>query len=334
MMRVMLVGAVMLGLAEPALAKVSVSGSFTTSQACPALQSIRKQTNPGTVMTQPGHTYLVTSKNKDDATYVLLTIEGVQPAERWVSVGCGQMASGAVSTPGMASAPGSLPATLPSSLGGSAATHVLALGWEPAFCRQHRDKAECMRETAQSPEAKQLSLHGLWPQPRGKAYCGVDRAVAAADRDHDWGSLPEPSLSPATRQRLGAVMPGLQSGLERHEWTVHGTCFGGTADAYFNRAAELVEQVNASAVRGAFVERIGGMMSADEIRAAFDQAFGPGAGARVLVSCPGRGSPRLVGEIVVSLAGDVAGSANLGDLIRAAPPVGPGCPSGLIAAAR
>ena len=309
----------------PASAEVPVTGSFITSQACPALQSIRKQSNPGGVMTEANHAYPVTAKNKDDATYVLLTIQGAQPAERWVAIGCGQMAEGASGVaPGMAAG----------MTGGAAATHVLALGWEPAFCRQHRDKAECARETAQSPEARQLSLHGLWPQPRGKAYCGVDRAVAAVDRAHNWDGLPEPSLSPATRQRLGAVMPGLQSGLERHEWTVHGTCFGGSADAYFNRAAALVEQVNASAVRGAFVQHIGGVMSADEIRAAFDQAFGPGAGARVLVSCPGRDPQRRVSEIVISLAGDVAGTAPLADLIAAAGPVGPGCPSGVIEAAR
>ena len=42
-------------------------------------------------------------------------------------------------------------------------------------------------------------------------------------------------------------MPAVLSGLERHEWIKHGTCFGGEANAYFN-AAGLAEQVNASPV--------------------------------------------------------------------------------------
>lgn len=305
----------------PAAAEVPMTGSFTASQACPALQSIRKQSNPGGVMTQPGRAYPVTAKNKDDATFLRVTIEGAQPSERWLAIGCGQLDGGTASA-------------LPATQGGVRATHVLALGWEPAFCRQHSDKAECVRETAQSFEATHLSLHGLWPQPRGKAYCGVDRTVAQADRAHDWSSLPEPGITPATRQRLDAVMPGTQSNLQRHEWTVHGTCYGASADVYFNRAAGLAEVVNASAVRDVFVQHTGRVLTADALRAAFDQAFGAGSGARVLVSCPGRGTPQEIGEIVISLAGDVTGAAPLADLIHAAAPVAPGCPSGMVDAAR
>ncbi len=303
-----------------ARAEVPLAGSFTASQACPALQSIRQQANPGRVMTEPGRAYPVTAKNKDDATYFLITVEGAEPRQRWVAAGCGRTdaASAAVATP--AAAPG----------GGTRATHVLALGWEPAFCREHPDKAECARETAQSFEATHLSLHGLWPQLRGRAYCGVDRAVAQAGRAHDWGRLPAPAIGPATRQRLAAIMPGTQSGLERHEWIVHGTCYGASADQYFNRAASLAEQVNASGVRDVFVQHTGGPVTAGDIRAAFDQAFGAGAGARVSVSCPGRDATRRVGEIVISLAGDVTGEAPLAELIRAAAPVPPGCPSGLV----
>jgi hypothetical protein len=39
-------------------------------------------------------------------------------------------------------------------------------------------------------------------------------------------------------------MPGFQSGLRRHEWIVdHGACYGTAADSYFNRAADLAEQI-------------------------------------------------------------------------------------------
>jgi ribonuclease T2 len=83
-------------------------------------------------------------------------------------------------------------------------------------------------------------------------------------------------------------------------------------------------------VRDVLVQNIGATVSSSAIRAAFDRAFGPGAGARVTVSCSGQGQGRQISELVISLAGDVTGSAPVGDLIQAAAPVPPGCPSGLV----
>ena len=116
-----------------------------------------------------------------------------------------------------------------------------------------------------------------------------------------------------------------------NEGTPHGTCYGGTADAYFNRAAALAEQVDASQVRELFVRNIGKSLSSDAIRSTFEQAFGQGAGVRVTVNCQGRGIDREIAEIVISLAGDVNGTAPLGDLIRAPAPAPQGCPTGLVA---
>ena len=190
-------------------------------------------------------------------------------ARRHLSVGSQSIA--ATSAVRRLRRPRGRPAT---NVNGAAATHVLALGWEPAFCLEHEDKTECANESGQSFDATHLSLHGLWPQPRGKAYCNVAQELVQADHNHDWASLPEPDLSDATKARLSAVMPGYQSGLERHEWIEHGTCFGATADSYFGRAADLVEQINASAVRDLFAQNVGVSLSSDAIRAAFDQAFG------------------------------------------------------------
>ncbi len=308
----------------PASAQVAMSGTLVAKQSCPAYQSIRNQTNPGGVTIEPGRSYPITGKNKPEATYYQITVDGASPAQRWVALACGDV-NGAEATPSANAHAGNAPT------GGVRATHVLALGWEPAFCLEHADKTECASETGQSFDATHLSLHGLWPQPRGKAYCtSVGQQFAATDRRHDWSSLPEPDLSEATKKRLSAVMPAFQSGLERHEWIEHGTCFGATADSYFNRAAELVEQVNASQVRELFAQNVGKSLSSDAIQAAFDKAFGAGAGARVTVSCQGHGSQRTIGELVISLAGDVAGSAPIGDLILAAAPSQPGCPSGLV----
>ena len=193
---------------------------------------------------------------------------------------------------------------------------------------------------ATSLNAASLPLQALPPrilvstacgaQPRGKQYCEVATDVRELDHNHDWNALPKPEISPETLRRLAAVMPGVQSNLQRHEWIVHGTCFGGNADDYFARASGLAEAVDGSGVAKLFAENVGKSLSAEAIRASFDDAFGAGAGARVTVSCHGRGDHRTITELIINLAGDVRGSSGLGDLMHAAQQVQPGCPSGLV----
>lgn len=297
-----------LSAAALAHAQVPATGSFTAKQACPATQSIRNGSNAGGTSLQPGRSYQLVGKNKPDATFLQIIVDG---SRRWVDIQCGATEAQAVA-----------PSTA------TRATYVLAMSWEPAFCSGHSDKPEC--HDAASGSARSLSLHGLWPQPRGRAYCNVDPSLVRADKAHGWDRLPEPDIRPETKRRLAAVMPGVESGLERHEWIVHGTCSGLPADTYFNRAADLAEQVNASAIPAAFASNVGRPLSADAIGAAFDQAFGPGAASRVTVLCQGGGNARRLTELDVSLAGDVTGSAALADLIRAAAPVPPSCPGGVV----
>jgi ribonuclease T2 len=309
-----------LSFASPVRADVALSGVLTVTHACAAYQSIRKGTNPGAVTVEPTKTYDVLAGNKANPTHYRVTVPGAQPAERWVSAACGEiLATGQAS----ATAAGGAKAS------GARATHVLAMGWEPAFCATHRDKSECRALKSTSFAATHLSLHGLWPQPRGTQYCNVAPNLKDADKNHNWDALPEPAMSAETQKRLAAVMPGFQSKLQRHEWIVHGTCFGGSADAYFARSAGLAEAIDASPVSKLFADNAGKNLSATVIRAAFDDAFGPGSGARVAVSC-GRGGNRKITELVINLAGDVTGTASLGDLMRAAPTVPPGCPGGLV----
>lgn len=328
-MRTLFISAALTLLAvAPATAQIAMTGDFKAAKACPALQSIRKGTNPGDVMLEPGHSYSLVGKNKADATHYLIAIDGAEPRERWVEVGCGETAEQPTPNPSA----GATPVQSPAAGGGVTATHLLVISWEPAFCEDHEGKSECQRETEQTFDATHFSLHGLWPQPKGNYYChGVDHALKEADKRNHWFELPEPDLDAATRDRLAAVMPGVLSGLERHEWIKHGTCFGGEANAYFNRAAGLAEQVNASPVQALFASKIGQSVTSAEIRAAFDKGFGEGAGARVEVHCQNHGDGREIGELFISLAGDVPGSAPLGDLIRAAAPVDADCPGGLIA---
>lgn len=313
--------ALLFGLAaQNAFADVALTGSFTAERACPAYQSFRRGTNPGNVSIAPGRTYPLLAKNKDDATHYRLRIEGAQPVERWVEIGCGS-----VSGDGNAAAPpptGDPPA--------AARRLVLAISWQPGFCEGHPRVAECRTQAAGRADAKNFALHGLWPQPNSRAYCGVAPNVVEDDKAHRWDALPQPGFSAETQQRLDAVMPGTQSALDRHEWIKHGTCYGADADTYFSDAIRLLAEINASAVQKLVAARIGRTVTAAELRAAFDRSFGPGAGERVRLSCAQDGDRRLITEVTIGLVGNPSAGTPLGPLIAASAPTDPGCDGGII----
>ena len=63
----------------------------------------------------------------------------------------------------------------------------------------------------------------------------------------------------------------------------------------------VIGAINASKVRDLFAGAIGRSLTQDEIRAAFDESFGAGAGERVRVSCSRDGNRRLIGELTIGL---------------------------------
>lgn len=210
---------------------------------------------------------------------------------------------------------------------------ILAVSWEPAFCATNRKKAECRAETSDSVDAKQFSLHGLWPMRQD--YCGVSDDVRQADRGSDWGNLPPVQLSPEAKAKLDKVMPGTQSNLERHEWIKHGTCTKLSPDAYFGKAAGLVDELNASAVGALFAQNVGKTLEADAIKAAFDKSFGDGASDRVKMSCRQVGGTRVISELTIGLSQDAVnpgqGGPKLGSLIQGAGHTSFGCNAGTVA---
>jgi ribonuclease T2 len=326
--------AVMLG-APGANADVPASGTFTANEACPAVISIKKGTNPGNATLAPNQGYRIVAANKTPPTHYLVIVPGAQGSERrWVAIDCGSIngaAAAAPTTPQPAASGGDRTAAPPAK--GNAPTHfVLAVSWEPGFCAGHGDKAECGAETEASFEASHFTLHGLWPDP--KEYCGVAAAAVAADKADRWSDLPPVDLSPATRGQLTLAMPGVQSLLERHEWLKHGTCAGAPPDAYFGRALALVDEINRSPLQQLFARSVGKTVTLDQIRGAFTAGFGAGAGDRLRVSCSRSGGGRLVTEITVGLEGDVMGKDGLAALVRQARPTNGGCDAGIVAAVR
>jgi ribonuclease T2 len=314
------------GDASHAWADILADGTFAASKTCSAFLSFRKPTNPGDVNVEAGKSYPVISQNAFLPSHYRLRVEGANPSERWVSVDCGKFAAAAGSVPAGPARASSARATGAAT---NPAEYILALSWEPAFCENHQSKRECAGETAAGFAASHLSLHGLWPQPISKQYCNVDASLLDADRHGNWQALPAVNLSAATKTRLDAAMSGTQSSLERHEWLRHGTCYNGVdADTYFGEALTLVDAVNGSPVQALLAANIGKQITADQVRHAFDQAFGAGAGERVRLACERRASRRLLSEITIGLVGRAGSGKTPADLIMASSSTSPGCPAG------
>lgn len=314
-------------LALPANAQIRLEGNFAATRDCPAYQSISKQTNPGNVTVNAGNTYPLVGKNKEVATHYLIEISGAEPGQRWVSVDCGSLDSAGVDQP---------PTDEPAQEGNQQSVQtghrfVLAISWQAAFCETRPSKPECETQTEDRFDATNFTLHGLWPQPRRRAYCGVDPQTVSQDEAGYWQRLPEPAISAATRAKLDVAMPGTRSYLHRHQWIKHGTCYPEPdADEYFADALLVLDAINNSPVRKLIASREGRRVTTPEIRSAFDQAFGQGAGLRVRVACVDDGNRRLVSEVTIGIVGDIKPGASAGALILGSGPTDAGCPGGIV----
>jgi len=327
-----IVAAVFFALAGAGMARadVKMSGSFVADSACPATQAIKSGKNPGNIATTAGQSYDLLAGNKDAPTHYLIRVPGADPERRWVKISCGHV------TGGSAAAQPAAPADQGKPAASGKPEYVFALSWQPAFCETKSSKPECQAQTAGGFDASHFTLHGLWPQPNGNFYCQVAASDKANDNPAHWADLPPVDLDANTRAELDQVMPGTASKLERHEWIKHGTCYGKSQQEYFAEALNLMRAVNASPVRELFTKNVGKQLTSDQIRSAFDSAFGTGAGARVRVSClvdPSSGR-RLIGELTLGLTGPIGADSSLGSLmLAAAPTTKAGCPKGSVDAA-
>ena len=323
-------GSMFLALAGASVAHsdVKMSGTFVADGACPATQAIKSGKNPGNISTEAGKSYQLLSGNKDQPTHYLIQVPGADPERRWVAITCGHVTGGSA-----AATPAPADQGKPSKSASGKPEYVFALSWQPAFCETKASKPECKAQNPSEFDASHFTLHGLWPQPNGNFYCQVSASDKANDNPAHWGDLPAVDVDAKTRAELDQVMPGTASKLERHEWIKHGTCYGKSQQDYFSDALNLMRAVNASPVRDLFNQNIGKQLTSEQIRNAFDKAFGAGAGDRVRVSClvdPSSGR-RLIGELTLGLSGPIASDSKLGDLMMAsAPTAKAGCPKGTV----
>nr|WP_314085035.1 ribonuclease [uncultured Shinella sp.] len=201
------------------------------------------------------------------------------------------------------------------------AREVLSVSWQPGYCAARPKSRGCAGSTMAS---KQFLLVSRF-QAR-KSYCGIDAALQQKARKGKWTDLPEIVLASATKDRLLAAMPAAKLGLDRRQWLRSGSCVAASAEVYYSRSLDLLDALNASPVPALFGGKAGATLTLAEVRAAFDEAFGPGAGERVRLSCRNGadGKPIVIG-LTIGLA---AGEGTLAALIGGASPTTSRCTEG------
>ena len=146
--------AVLMPMVATAQADVPMEGTFIADDSCPALQSLRKETNPDLTITGPGLRYRLLAKNKPKPSHYRIEVPDAEPPERWVKATCGHVETKDAAE----AAPTKLAAALQPAF-------VLAITWQPAFCEANGRKPECVFQTQTRFDGANFSLHGLWPQP-------------------------------------------------------------------------------------------------------------------------------------------------------------------------
>ena len=309
-----------------------LDGYFISFEVCEAYQSKNRLTNPGDIRTSSFHAYEIIAINKTGGDFFQIRIpDAPVTQDRWVHTDCGLHVIDAGT---VTSTTPSEPIVVTPPAGDESEENLLALSWQPAFCESKPGKKECIQlnDGLLPVTEKQFSIHGLWPQPRGRVYCGVPRTLQALDEARRWSELPELPLDMETWDALDVAMPGTASFLQRHEWIKHGTCYlgDGGADEYYDDTLQVTEAINNSAVGTFLADHVGAEVSTQEIRARFDEAFGQGSGDRVQFQCAGDGDRILLQEIKINLRGVISPETPLRDLLLAADSVSIGCPSGVI----
>ena len=241
---------------------LSARMELRATQACGLFNNLKHTRNSGNLVSEPGNSYEVLRHHKGQ---YLLKVPRKNPVQRWVDDECFSKENQPKAAKSRA----------------VSQENLLALSWHNAFCETHRYRKECKNPRYSG----NFTLHGLWPQPKGKVYCGVPKRYVIADREGRWYQLPEPKLIDKTREKLLEVMPGVASNLHRHEWIKHGTCYGTDAQSYFTHAIALAQEVRTSAVAQLFRNHAGKRLRIEQVRSMFDESFGQGSGSRVELRC-------------------------------------------------
>jgi ribonuclease T2 len=204
----------------------------------------------------------------------------------------------------------------------------LVLTWAPSLCASDPRNAGCTSGHV-GAQGSTWILHGLWPQPADKQYCGVPKAIAEKASDLHGSHMPSVDLSDDVLNTVQAMVSDAST-MVPHEWYAHGTCSGVTPDVFFGDAAALADQAR-KVLDPMFAQAEGNRIQLSAVRDKFNAEYGAGAGERVRLSCrnvTGQGS--VVYELHLSLPPVTElrppdGTLSLKDLMPKGPALGPGC---------
>ena len=285
---------------------------------CPAWNDLKGTRNSGNRMLEKGKRYSVQRLQKGH--YLIRYDSGGSASQRWVEERCLRPVSPEGKNFRKRSA-AEAEKTVEKGEHQSTLHSLLVLTWHNAFCETHPNRREC--RPLYNRAAGHLVLHGLWPQPSSRVYCGVPARLIEADRAKRWGALPAFEFPPELQRRLLRYMPGVLSKLERHEWVKHGSCYDRDPLRYFDDALSLTEQVDRSMVGEYLRANEGKRVSLLNLRKLFERSFGKGTGTRLAMECR-RG---LLTELRISLKGK---GKDLRRLLRGAPALRSRCREGIV----
>ena len=192
---------------------------------------------------------------------------------------------------------------------GTIEQYILALAWQPqlslgscpsrSFSASRPLIAAMDALPASAYALNALSLHGLWPEYRGRSstfgwpeYCNriefnysqcTPIATQSTQSPVEEVGTPCSTLAPSVVEefnassgwRTYALSYAFLPGVAAHEWARHGTCTGWTQRTYFDRADRLVASLELSQGNRLLRRSVAsGQCSASGLRAAFEDDVG------------------------------------------------------------
>ena len=310
------------------------SKSATATKSCEVFNDLKHNKNYGHVVLKPDNSYQILHQQKGN---YFIKVPNAKPMMRWVSVGCfNGTAEAKVENKSpkpevkekksifsrlfgkKSESKNEASKTSVKSSGNLDA--LLVLSWHNTFCETHSYKKECKQNGGDAKN--HLILHGLWPQPRNREYCGENAKIKQLDKYKQWNAMPKLDLNSNVLSLMQKYMPGVQSNLQRHEYYKHGSCYSKDVNGYFSNALTLTKEVD-STIGEYLRENIGKKVKAINIKLLATKTYGKDIKNKIAIKCKGR----VLSEIWISTKGK---GNDLKSLVKNAKPIHSTCQEAIV----
>ena len=311
------------------------SKSITATKECEAFNNLKHAKNYGNVVLKSGSKYQILRQQKGN---YFIKVPNAKPMMRWVSVECfnGTVEPKTEQQDRTKSEVKEKKSIFSRLFGKKSETKskvvksstkssgnldaLLVLSWHNTFCETHSNKKECRRDGGDAKN--HLVLHGLWPQPRNKEYCGLSGKIKQLDKYKRWNALPKLDLNSNVFTLMQKYMPGVQSNLQRHEYYKHGSCYSKDTNSYFSNALNLTKEID-STIGEYLRDNIGKKVKAINIKLLASKTYGKEIKNKIAIKCKGR----VLSEIWISTKGK---GNDIKSLIKNAKPIRSNCQEAIV----